>query len=147
MAQKAATNVIQSTVAGLDQHIEQEDDLLSAAEAATLHRLLSALPELGILPSGWRHGDFWERNLLWNGRRCALIDFERSDVCPLGDHGVQDGAEGDDHQGHERGDHGGLHDGGAVRAPGAIAIPAAHVIRPQCLTGEDTGVRGASPGS
>lgn len=47
--------------------------------ASMLRRLMSTLPGLGPLPAGWCHGDFWERNLLWNGRRCALIDFERSE--------------------------------------------------------------------
>ncbi|MEV6756726.1 phosphotransferase [Streptomyces sp. NPDC051214] len=82
-AQKAAGNVIQSSVAGLGQHIEQTGDHPSAAEAATLRRRLSALPDLGLLPCGWRQGDFWERNRLGNGRRCALLDFERNNVGPL----------------------------------------------------------------
>ncbi|MER5540017.1 phosphotransferase [Streptomyces mirabilis] len=56
---------------------------LSTDEADTLRRLVSTLPGLGPLPAGGRHGDFWERNLLWNGRRCALIDFERSEPGPL----------------------------------------------------------------
>ncbi|MDP5315317.1 aminoglycoside phosphotransferase family protein [Streptomyces poriferorum] len=75
--------VAEDTVAGLEKHIVDAGDLLSAAEADTLRYLVSALPHCGPLPGGWRHGDFWERNLLWNGRRCALIDFERSEPGPL----------------------------------------------------------------
>ncbi|MGC5006382.1 aminoglycoside phosphotransferase family protein [Streptomyces sp. NBC_01762] len=83
LVQPEATRVVENTVAGLDKHLAEAGDHLSAAEADTLQRLVSALPDCGPLPAGWRHGDFWERNLLWNGRRCALIDFERSEPGPL----------------------------------------------------------------
>lgn len=80
--QPEAGAVVENTVAGLDKHLAEASDYLSATEADVLRRLVSALPGCGPLPAGWRHGDFWERNLLWNGRRCALIDFERSEPGP-----------------------------------------------------------------
>ncbi|MFF7888418.1 phosphotransferase [Streptomyces sp. NPDC007916] len=82
-AQDEAAHVVESAQSGLDKHIAEASDHLSTAEADTLRRLVSTLPGLGPLPAGWRHGDFWEHNLLWNGRRCALIDFERSEPGPL----------------------------------------------------------------
>ncbi|MGW0694817.1 MULTISPECIES: aminoglycoside phosphotransferase family protein [unclassified Streptomyces] len=83
LVQPEAAKVVEKTVAGLDKYLAEAGDHLSAAEADTLRCLVSALPGCGPLPAGWRHGDFWERNLLWNGRRCALIDFERSEPGPL----------------------------------------------------------------
>ncbi|MFF3140918.1 aminoglycoside phosphotransferase family protein [Streptomyces sp. NPDC057927] len=82
-AQDEAAHAVGSAQSGLYKHIAETSDHLSTAEADTLRRLVSALPGLGPLPAGWRHGDFWERNLLWNGRGCALIDFERSEPGPL----------------------------------------------------------------
>ncbi|MET7740289.1 aminoglycoside phosphotransferase family protein [Streptomyces sp. NPDC005385] len=82
LLQPEADAVVESTVAGLDKHLAEAGDHLSAKEADLLRRLVSALPRCGLLPAEWRHGDFWERNLLWNGQRCALIDFERSEPGP-----------------------------------------------------------------
>ena len=76
-AQDEAADVVKSTVAGLEKHLAETGDNLSTAQADTLRHLVKTLPVLGPLPAGWLHGDFWERNLLWNGHRCALIDFER----------------------------------------------------------------------
>jgi Ser/Thr protein kinase RdoA (MazF antagonist) len=83
LVQPEADRVVENTLAGLDKHLAEAGDHLSAAEAEMLRHLVSALPGCGPLPTGWRHGDFWERNLLWNGRHCALIDFERSEPGPL----------------------------------------------------------------
>ncbi|MBT2527798.1 phosphotransferase [Streptomyces sp. ISL-99] len=77
LVQPDAARVVEKTVAGLDKHLTAAGDHLSTAEADTLRHLVSMLSGCGPLPAGRRHGDFWERNLLWNGRRCALIDFER----------------------------------------------------------------------
>jgi hypothetical protein len=74
--------LIVTAVDGLGKHLADGGDHLSTTEADLLRRLVSALPGCGPLPAGWRHGDFWERNLLWNGQRCALIDFERSEAGP-----------------------------------------------------------------
>jgi Ser/Thr protein kinase RdoA (MazF antagonist) len=82
LVQPEAGAVVENTVASLDKHIAEAGDHLSTTEADLLRRLVSALPGCGPLPAGWRHGDFWERNLLWNGQRCALIDFERSEPGP-----------------------------------------------------------------
>lgn len=82
-AQDEAARVVERTQSCLDRHIAEAGDHLSTAEADLLRRTVSTLPALGPLPAGLRHGDFGERNLLWNGRRCALIDFERSDPGPL----------------------------------------------------------------
>lgn len=82
LVQPEADRAIESTVAGLDKHIAEAGGYLSATEADLLRHLVSALPGCGPLPAGWRHGDFWERNLLWDGQRCALIDFERSEPGP-----------------------------------------------------------------
>ncbi|MFF4822659.1 aminoglycoside phosphotransferase family protein [Streptomyces sp. NPDC001312] len=75
-AQGEAAHVVESVQTGLDKHIAEAGD-------HPLRRLVSTLPSLGPLPAGWRHGDFWERNLLWNGLHCAVIDFERSEPGPL----------------------------------------------------------------
>lgn len=83
LVQPEATGVVENTVAGLDKHLAEAGDHLSATEADRLRRLVSALPGCGPLPAAWRHGDFRGRNLLWNGRRRALIDFERSEPGPL----------------------------------------------------------------
>ncbi|MEU9190145.1 phosphotransferase [Streptomyces sp. NPDC048484] len=82
LVQPETARVVENTVAGLDKHLAEAGDHLSAAEADMLRHLVSTLPGCGRLPAGWRHGDFL-RNLLWNGRRCALIDFERSEGGPL----------------------------------------------------------------
>ncbi|WP_327669445.1 MULTISPECIES: aminoglycoside phosphotransferase family protein [unclassified Streptomyces] len=79
---EAGAGVVENTMVGLDKHLAEASDHLSATEADVLRRLVGALPGCGPLPAGWRHGDFWERNLLWNGQRCALIDFERSELGP-----------------------------------------------------------------
>ncbi|MEE4495105.1 phosphotransferase [Streptomyces sp. BE230] len=83
MGRSEAEAVIEATVAGLERHIAAAGNHLSATEADMLRRAVSALPSIGPLPCGLRHGDFWERNILWNGRRCALIDYERSTPGPL----------------------------------------------------------------
>ncbi|MEU8489231.1 phosphotransferase [Streptomyces sp. NPDC048641] len=83
LVQPEADRVVENTVAGLDMHLAEAGDHLSATEADLLRHLVSALPGCGPLPAGWRHGEFWERNLVWNGRRCALIGFERSEPGPL----------------------------------------------------------------
>ncbi|MFJ8886573.1 aminoglycoside phosphotransferase family protein [Streptomyces sp. NPDC102402] len=77
-----AAAVVENTVGGLDNHLAEASDHLSVMEAGRLRRLVSTLPDCGPLPAGWRHGDFWEHNVLWNGRRCALIDFEHSKPGP-----------------------------------------------------------------
>ncbi|WP_420036123.1 aminoglycoside phosphotransferase family protein [Streptomyces sp. cg28] len=82
LIQSDATRVVEDTTAGLDRHLAEAGDHLSGAEGDLLRRLVSLLPDCGPLPAGLRHGDFWERNLLWNGQRCALIDFERSEPGP-----------------------------------------------------------------
>lgn len=82
-SQAEAAYVVEATVAGLEKHIAAAGDHLSAAEADMLRRIVSTLPALGHLPAGLLHGDFWERNMLWNGRHCALIDYERSTPGPL----------------------------------------------------------------
>ncbi|MEU1407442.1 aminoglycoside phosphotransferase family protein [Streptomyces sp. NPDC005728] len=82
-AQDQAAHHVESAQSGLDKHIAQAGDHLSTAESDTLRRLVSTLPGLGPLPAGWRHGNFRERNLLWNGRCCAVIDFQRSEPGPL----------------------------------------------------------------
>lgn len=82
-AQSEAGAVIEATVTGLEKHIAAAGNHLSITEADMLRRAVSALPAIGPLPSGLRHGDFWERNMLWNGRQCALIDYERSTPGPL----------------------------------------------------------------
>lgn len=79
----ATAEVAESTLTGLEVHLAAAGEQLSTAEADMLRRIVGTLPFLGPLPAGLRHGDFWERNLLWNGRRCALIDFERSAPGPL----------------------------------------------------------------
>ncbi|MGW7069444.1 phosphotransferase [Streptomyces sp. NPDC054855] len=83
LVQPEADRVTELTMAGLDKHLAEAADHLSAAEADTLRQSASMLADCGPLPAGWRHGDFWERNLLWNGSRCALIDFERIEPGPL----------------------------------------------------------------
>ncbi|MFG3126708.1 aminoglycoside phosphotransferase family protein [Streptomyces tendae] len=80
--QPEADTVVENTVASLDKHLAKAGDHLSTTEADLLRHLVSALPGCGPLPAGWRHGDFWERNLLWNGQHCTLIDFERSEPGP-----------------------------------------------------------------
>ncbi|MET9532485.1 MULTISPECIES: aminoglycoside phosphotransferase family protein [unclassified Streptomyces] len=82
-AQAKTANTIEDTVTGLEKHIAAAGSHLSTAEADMLRSIVSTLPTLGPLPAGLLHGDFWERNLLWNGRRCALIDYERSTPGPL----------------------------------------------------------------
>ncbi|WP_371665845.1 phosphotransferase [Streptomyces sp. NBC_01241] len=82
LSQPEASAVIENTVTGLDKHLAEAREHLSATEDDVLRRLVTGLPGCGPLPAGWRHGDFWERNLLWNGRRCVLIDFERSEPGP-----------------------------------------------------------------
>ncbi|RFC77284.1 phosphotransferase [Streptomyces sp. AcE210] len=82
-AQAEAASTVESIIAGLEQNIADAGDHLSGAEADMLRRIASTLTTLGPLPTGLRHGDFWERNMLWNGRRCALIDYERSTPGPL----------------------------------------------------------------
>ncbi|MFJ2744805.1 aminoglycoside phosphotransferase family protein [Streptomyces sp. NPDC087440] len=82
-AQAEAAHAVEATVAGLDKHLGAARDHLSAAEAQLLRRLVDTLPALGPLPAGFLHGDFWERNLLWNGHFCVLIDFERSAPGPV----------------------------------------------------------------
>ncbi|MFC3572438.1 aminoglycoside phosphotransferase family protein [Streptomyces yaanensis] len=82
-SQDEASFVIEGEQSGLDKHIVEASDHLSTAEADMLRRLVSTQPSPGPFPAEWRHGDFWERNLLWNGRRCALIDFEPSEPGPL----------------------------------------------------------------
>ncbi|MET7496299.1 aminoglycoside phosphotransferase family protein [Streptomyces sp900116325] len=82
-AQDEAAHVVESAQSGLDMHIAEAGDHLSTAESDMLRHLVSTLPNFGPLPTGRLHGDFRERNLLWNGRRCALIDFERSEPGPL----------------------------------------------------------------
>lgn len=83
LVQPETARVVENTATGLDKHLAEASDHLSATEADLLRHLASTLPDCGPLPGGWRHGDFWERNLLWNGQRCALIDFERSEPGPL----------------------------------------------------------------
>ncbi|WP_406340014.1 phosphotransferase [Streptomyces sp. NBC_01620] len=82
LVQPEADTVVENTVAGLDKHLAKAGDHLSTTEAELLRHLVGALPGCGPLPAGWLHGDFWERNLLWNGQRCTLIDFERSEPGP-----------------------------------------------------------------
>ncbi|MEU9092101.1 phosphotransferase [Streptomyces sp. NPDC048428] len=82
-AQSEAGAVIEATVTGLEKHIAAAGNHLSVTEADLLRRIVSALPAIGPLPCGLRHGDFWERNIIWTGRRCALIDYERSTPGPL----------------------------------------------------------------
>ncbi|MER5281300.1 phosphotransferase [Streptomyces sp. NPDC002809] len=82
-AQAEATSTVEATVTGLERRIAAAGDHLSGAEADMLRRIVHTLPGLGPLPAGFLHGDFWERNMLWNGRRCALIDYERSTPGPL----------------------------------------------------------------
>ncbi|MCX5143572.1 MULTISPECIES: phosphotransferase [unclassified Streptomyces] len=82
-AEAEAAHAVEATRAGLEKHITGAGDHLSPAEADMLRRLVSSLPALGPLPFGLLHGDLWERNMLWNGRRCALIDYERSAPGPL----------------------------------------------------------------
>ncbi|MGW0909470.1 phosphotransferase [Streptomyces sp. NPDC002853] len=81
--QPEADTVVENTVGGLDKYLAETGNHLSAAEADLQRHLVSALPGCGPLPAGWRHGDFRECNLLWADRRCALIDFERSEPGPL----------------------------------------------------------------
>lgn len=81
-AQAEAANAAEAAVTGLEKHVADAGDHLSAAEADMLRRIVSTLPALGPLPAGLLHGDFWERNMLWNGQRCALIDYERSTPGP-----------------------------------------------------------------
>ncbi|MFI5804468.1 aminoglycoside phosphotransferase family protein [Streptomyces sp. NPDC051561] len=76
-------HVIENTAAGLDRHLTAAGDHLTALEADILRRHVAVLLDLEDLPVGLLHGDLWERNLLWNGWRCALIDFERSMPGPL----------------------------------------------------------------
>ncbi|MGW1007330.1 phosphotransferase [Streptomyces sp. NPDC002520] len=78
-----ASRVVENTVYGLDKHLAQGSDHLSTAEADTPRHLVRSLTGHEPLPAGWRHGDFWERNLLWGGSRCAVIDFERGEPGPL----------------------------------------------------------------
>ncbi|NEA56245.1 aminoglycoside phosphotransferase family protein [Streptomyces sp. SID13666] len=82
-AQAEAAHAIEATVTGLEKHLAAASDHLSGTEADMLRRLVSTLPDLSPLPAGLLHGDFWERNMLWNGRCCALIDYERSTPGPL----------------------------------------------------------------
>ncbi|MEU5898749.1 aminoglycoside phosphotransferase family protein [Streptomyces venezuelae] len=82
LGQPETDRIVDSTVTGLDKHIAEAGDHLSAVEAGVLRQLVSTLPDCGPLPAGLQHGDFWERNLLWDGQRCALIDFERSALGP-----------------------------------------------------------------
>ncbi|MGX1668729.1 aminoglycoside phosphotransferase family protein [Streptomyces sp. NPDC055400] len=82
-AQAEAAHAVDATVTGLEKHITAAGDLLSVSEADMIRRIVSTLPALSPLPAGFLHGDFWERNLLWNGRRCALTDYERSTPGPL----------------------------------------------------------------
>ncbi|MFJ6695374.1 aminoglycoside phosphotransferase family protein [Streptomyces sp. NPDC091272] len=81
-AQTEAVHVIEGAVAVLDKHLAAAGDHLSAVESDMLRRRVSALPSLGPLPAGLLHGDFRERNFLWDGWRCALIDLERSAPVP-----------------------------------------------------------------
>ncbi|MFF4480890.1 phosphotransferase [Streptomyces melanosporofaciens] len=83
LVQPEAARVVENTVAGLDKHLAEAGDHLPAALADTLRHLVSTLSDCGPLLAGWRHGDFWERNLLWNGSRWALIDFGRGEPGPL----------------------------------------------------------------
>lgn len=83
LVRSEAARIVENTMAGLDKHPAEAGDHLSAAEADTLRHLVSTLSGCGPLLAGWRHGDFWERHLLWNGSRCALIDFERNEPGPL----------------------------------------------------------------
>jgi Ser/Thr protein kinase RdoA (MazF antagonist) len=82
-AQAEAAHAVDATVTGLEKHIAAAGDHLSVSEADMIRRIVGTLPALGHLPAGFLHGDFWERNLLWNGRRCALTDYERSTPGPL----------------------------------------------------------------
>ncbi|MFF1736861.1 aminoglycoside phosphotransferase family protein [Streptomyces sp. NPDC058247] len=82
LVQPEADAVVENTVTSLDKHLTEAGDHLSATEADVLRRLVNALPGYGPLPARRRHGDFWARNLLWNGQRWALIDFERSEPGP-----------------------------------------------------------------
>lgn len=61
---------------------------------AELHRRRLLLDRVAVLrpaegipvrPCGWTHGDFQHLNLLWQaGRVCAVLDWDRLDVRPLG---------------------------------------------------------------
>ncbi|MET7717816.1 aminoglycoside phosphotransferase family protein [Streptomyces sp. NPDC005407] len=82
-AQTEAANAVEATVAGLEKHLAAASGHLSGTEADMLRHLVSTLPGLRPLLAGLLHGDFWERNMLWNGQRCALIDYERSTPGPL----------------------------------------------------------------
>ncbi|MGH4033030.1 phosphotransferase enzyme family protein [Actinomycetota bacterium Odt1-20B] len=73
----------EATVAGVDRHIFEAGPHLTTAEADVLRRAAGELRNVGPLPVGLRHGDFWERNFLWDGRRCALVDFERGTAGPV----------------------------------------------------------------
>ncbi|MGW4231692.1 phosphotransferase [Streptomyces sp. NPDC004980] len=69
---------------GAERELRQAGDHVTADEARLLRRLTSRLPDLADeLPVGLRHGDFRERNLLWDGRRLSLIGFEHSAPSPL----------------------------------------------------------------
>ncbi|WP_331726739.1 aminoglycoside phosphotransferase family protein [Streptomyces sp. NBC_00280] len=73
-----AEESLRRTAHGAEKHLAAAGDRVSGAERRLVLRLAEELLVLGPVPLGFLHGDAWERNMLWSGRRSAWVDFERA---------------------------------------------------------------------
>lgn len=76
---EAAAEVARA-VHGAERHLESAEDLIGERERETVRRHAAELTRLDPLPRGYVHGDFQERNWLFDTGpgRLAVVDLERA---------------------------------------------------------------------